>query len=173
MVQAIAAQSTNKANTAPGSRNINESNSGSRPKGDQAATNGPSMREHYCHANSVRPTSSIRADIIFGRTAADVTLQSPPHTTSKRWLKPGDSATIRVRIHEAGYQNGNRFLCIAGRFNSSHSHARLWPPLPEACPSACGSSEADCAGTELYTKTFAAEEGNGGIALASITLAAD
>jgi hypothetical protein len=35
--------------------------------------------------------------------AADVTLQSPPHTTSKRWLKPGYSATIRVRIHEAEY----------------------------------------------------------------------
>jgi hypothetical protein len=35
--------------------------------------------------------------------AADVTLQSPPHTTSRRWLKPGYSATIRVRIHEAEY----------------------------------------------------------------------
>ena len=39
-------------------------------QGCAAATNGPAMWDHHCHANSVRPTSSIRADMIFGRTGA-------------------------------------------------------------------------------------------------------
>ena len=64
------------------------------------------MRDNYCHANSVRPTSSIRADMIFGRDKDhnDQTdeIDEPMHVPLLRLLP--------ARLHTQNRRKRRKFL---------------------------------------------------------------